>query len=163
MLNIFKSKEIISGTRTYDFYRDREVSQLQGIPVLENFGKKKDRWYIDLPEWMGPKANLEMVEGADTLLDILSKGKDRITVSFTDVKTDFPDKGVRSTLGLTHVGNGTYNVNPDDTTFSREELPQQIWLCSVTQFIFGDYPKWIEVYVHEHVEEVKPRFNLKKS
>ena len=162
MFSIFKKKEIKSGKRTYDFYKENDVTQLHGIPFLENFGGKKDRWYIDLPEWTGPKANLEMVAGADTLLDILSKGKDRVTVSFTDLKGDFAEKGVRSTVALTHKDNGTYSVDPDDTTFSREELPQEIWLCSVTQFIFGDYPKWIYVYVHENTEE-KPRFNLKKS
>ena len=31
-----------------------------------------DRWYIDLPNWKGSKADLEMVCGADTFLDEIS-------------------------------------------------------------------------------------------
>ena len=33
--------------------------------------EKSGRWYIDLPEWEGAHANLEMVAGADLLLDHL--------------------------------------------------------------------------------------------
>ena len=33
------------------------------------FNKEADRWYIDLPDWTGTKGELEMVAGADTLLD----------------------------------------------------------------------------------------------
>ncbi len=43
------------------------------------FYKEKDgRWYVDLPEWTGSKADLEMVCGADTLLDKLSKEGNRV-------------------------------------------------------------------------------------
>ena len=36
------------------------------------FKKEEDnKWYIDLTEWTGDKADLEMVAGADILLDIL--------------------------------------------------------------------------------------------
>ena len=38
-------------TKNYDFYKEENVSVLNGIPVLEWIGKKQDRWYIDLPEW----------------------------------------------------------------------------------------------------------------
>jgi hypothetical protein len=35
------------------------------------FEKEKDnRWYIILPEWTGEKEELEMVCGADSMLDI---------------------------------------------------------------------------------------------
>jgi hypothetical protein len=32
------------------------------------------RWYIVLPWWPSPKAALEMAQGADTFLDLLSQG-----------------------------------------------------------------------------------------
>ena len=33
--------------------------------------EETERWYIDLPEWEGAHANLQMVAGADLLLDHL--------------------------------------------------------------------------------------------
>ena len=44
--------------------------------VKENTG----RWYIVLPEWTGDKEELEMVMGADTMLDILSQGDSVVDV-----------------------------------------------------------------------------------
>jgi hypothetical protein len=37
-------------------------------------------WYIDLPEWTGALAELQMVAGADTLLDELSGGNNEVFV-----------------------------------------------------------------------------------
>ena len=36
------------------------------------FNKEQGCWYIDLPNWEGTKGELQMVGGADTLLDRLS-------------------------------------------------------------------------------------------
>ncbi|MET3500543.1 hypothetical protein ABIC45_002134 [Mucilaginibacter rubeus] len=36
------------------------------------------RWYIDLPDWQGVKADLEMVEGADTMLDYVGEGSNEV-------------------------------------------------------------------------------------
>ena len=35
------------------------------------FNKEDGKWYIDLPDWTGTKGELQMVGGADTLLDVL--------------------------------------------------------------------------------------------
>jgi len=35
-------------------------------------GKENKRWFIDYPEWKGDKWELEMVCGADTMLDIIA-------------------------------------------------------------------------------------------
>ena len=41
------------------------------------FYKEEDnRWFVDLPEWEGDKEDLEMVMGADILLEILSGNSD---------------------------------------------------------------------------------------
>jgi hypothetical protein len=40
--------------------------------ILRFYRTTEDRWYIDLPEWKGSIADLEMIEGADTMLDKLS-------------------------------------------------------------------------------------------
>jgi hypothetical protein len=162
MLDIFKKKEVISGLRTYDFYREENVTQLQGIPLLGKFGPKKDRWYIDLPEWTGPKANLELVAGAEDMFELLSKGKERISVSFCDKLEDMftTPNAVAPHVVLRHLGGGDYSVNVTTDVYNSDEFPKEIWLCSVTEFIFGAYPEYM--YIRSN-EDVKPRFNLKKS
>ena len=41
-----------------------------------SFTKEKDnRWYVDFPEWPLSHDNLEMVAGADDLLDLLNNKK----------------------------------------------------------------------------------------
>jgi hypothetical protein len=48
------------------------------------FNKYQERWYVDLPEWDGPQDDLEMVMGADTLLDIISQGSDSVRIQISD-------------------------------------------------------------------------------
>ena len=52
------------------------------------FEKENDRWYIVLPEWEGDKEELEMVAGADTLLDIISKNDDHTFITISDKPFD---------------------------------------------------------------------------
>ena len=48
------------------------------------FYKEDNKWFVDLPEWEGEKDDLEMVMGADLLLDILSNYSDYCFVTFGD-------------------------------------------------------------------------------
>lgn len=94
------------------------------------FYKEDNRWYVDLPEWPGSKEDLEMIEGADYLLGILAgEDNDEVLVKFTDE----PFEGCHR---LTHLGNGYYNNNA-------WHGPSMIWLCYVTEFVFGNYPEFI--------------------
>jgi hypothetical protein len=92
--------------KTYDFYRIEETTQLAGIPILGLFGPKRDRWYIDIPEWQGPRANLEMVAGADTMLEVFANGQERVNVTFTNYEAN----DIEADLLLTHISGGTYTV-----------------------------------------------------
>jgi hypothetical protein len=99
---------------------------------INRFYKEKDgNWYIDLPEWSGHKADLQMVAGADILLNRLSKDTNEVTLRFS--QDWFP--GSRSLYlvkqrdekgegGADYIFEGTLNV----------------WLCSVTLFVLGEYP-----------------------
>jgi hypothetical protein len=100
--------------------------------VFENkyrFYNEDDRWYIDLPEWTGPKADLEMVEGADILLSILANDN-------TEVHVKFSDEPFEGSSILTLLSDGYYVNNA-------WHGPSMIWLCHVTEFVFGRYPKYI--------------------
>ncbi len=102
------------------------------LPV-EEFRFNRDgntcRWYVDLPNWPGTRADLEMVAGADELLELVGDGKPSVVLQ---VSVE-PIEGYEV---LKHVGNGVYR-----TDFY--EVPQ-VWLCAVTKFVFGNYPK--EIY-----------------
>ena len=91
------------------------------------FYREEDgRWYVDLPEWTGDKEELEMVSGADLLLEALGHGEAWVSVELsTDYVADWPK--------LTHVGDGFYS---NDAWHG----PSTIWLCSVTEWVFGYYP-----------------------
>jgi hypothetical protein len=95
--------------------------------------EENNRWFVELPEWEGEKEDLEMVMGADLLLDILSGNSDYCYVTFGDEPFD----GC-STLTYDHTEStpGYYN---NDAWHG----PSTIWLCSVTEFVFGRYPEKI--------------------
>jgi hypothetical protein len=42
------------------------------------------RWYIDLPEYEGMHADLEMVEGADTMLEYVGKGNHLVYLQLSE-------------------------------------------------------------------------------
>ena len=95
------------------------------------FNKEKSgRWYIYLPDWGGPKAALEMVAGADTLLDSLCNGEDTV-ILYVDTKL-FSDADKTLTYETPQV-NG-------DGAFYLTETSERVWLCGVTEFVFGVMP-----------------------
>jgi hypothetical protein len=98
-----------------------------------NFYKEDSRWYVDLPEWEGPKDDLEMVLGADLLLDILSGDYEDVHVKFSD--EPFDDAKIL-TYDHDYEIEGFYN---NDAWHG----PSTIWLCYVTEFVFGKYPERI--------------------
>jgi len=119
----------------------------------------EDRWYIDLPNWPWKKANLEMVCGADKLLDILSKGKDRVTLLVKPASKPMDETGFQELmqegwLELKQIqsslsGGATYTARGNGLeSFVRkhpltgEVSERTLWLCPVTLFVFGHYPKY---------------------
>lgn len=101
-----------------------------------------DVWYIDLPNWEGAHANLAMVAGSDLLLDCLDKGNNRVEVEV--VKSDMPlDNMVDcfrcEQIDMSLLGGSTYNV------FGVEGFDRTIWICPVTLFVLGEYPKYIYI------------------
>lgn len=90
-----------------------------------------DRWYIDLPKWEGKKEDLEMVEGADILMDIIAQ--DESVVDVTISTSYFPE--VEFTLDFRRFdrGGAWYQAKGQYHTF-------EVWLCEVTEFLFGNFP-----------------------
>lgn len=102
------------------------------------FEKEVSGWYVDLPEWTGEKADLQMVCGADLWLDILCQGEWDIWVTISDepfenaeelILTDGPD-----------MESGSWY---EAKTYIGIEYNLQMWLCDVTKFVFGHFPRTI--------------------
>jgi hypothetical protein len=110
--------------RTFKFYKD-----------------KNSLWYVDLPEWTGEKWELQMVWGADTLLELMAQGEDVVhTIMATEPfegcnvlnfdnfgRIEGPELGEGSWYHLSEYKGLSYNLT--------------LWLCDVTKFVFGDFPK----------------------
>lgn len=94
-----------------------------------------NRWYIVLPEWTGEREELEMVAGADKMLDVIAKGADTCKITMSDqgfgnadllILTDVPESG------------GAYYLLPE---WKGVPYNIQMWLCDVTLFVFdGKFP-----------------------
>lgn len=105
--------------RTFKFYK-------------ENTG----RWYVDLPEWEGEKAELEMVSGADTFLEILSQGEETVNVVLSTVPFDGSDV-LKLQTEDENIGGGWYQL----LEYVGIPYELEMWLCDVTKFVFGEMPK----------------------
>lgn len=101
-----------------------------------DFEKTTDgKWYLVLPGWMGDKEDLEMVMGADKMLDRLDfQGKNKITLRVTN----FIPSDLRislSSIGGLEIGGAFYEVHFE----SIGQAPPEIWLCDVIKTILGEF------------------------
>lgn len=99
-------------------------------------------WFIDLPNWPFAHSNLQMVSGADQLCSFLSDDKENTNIeayAADDIVPELEEAGYSSLSRLSYglMKGATYNVEKLDG-FSR-----QIWLCPVTLFVMGKYPRYI--------------------
>jgi hypothetical protein len=102
---------------------------------LLTFQKDAEGWFIVLPAWKGEKSALQMVSGADTLLDYLCNGKSVVNLTVSDK----PFRGRKVLLILTksnELGADYLYIEERETDHHYHEL----WLCPVTLFVFGEYP-----------------------
>jgi len=98
------------------------------------FTKDTDgRWYIVLPEWPESRADLEMVCGADDLLNIFDEGYGIVNLVLS---TEEFEGSMKLTLTNTDGESGTYS-------FNELNIDMDIWLCPVTKFVFDYIPEII--------------------
>lgn len=96
-------------------------------------------WYIDLPKYPGPKSALQMVCGADFMLDTLSGGKDEVNLRIS-LKPDFvtvDSFGFSESLTLAKTEQTTYG------RWYEYKYSTPVWLCPVVIYVFGYYPETI--------------------
>lgn len=99
------------------------------------------RWYVDLPDWTGTKADLEMVMGADTMLEYMSEGEDKVRTSITLEESPGYDK-LTLVEETPDAGGGYYLLD----YYRGHNINLKMWLCDVTRYVFdGKLPK--EIYI----------------
>ena len=107
------------------------------------FYKDEDGWFVDLPQWEGEKWELQMVEGADTFCDILAQGENEIYVTLSTEPFDGCDVLDLIYLGRLEgpeMGGGAWYTLE---RYANVEFDLSMWLCDVTKYVFGDFPKQI--------------------
>jgi len=99
------------------------------------------KWYLDLPEWEGPAEELEMVEGADKMLDVVSAEAEECFLEMgnepfagADTLRLLADRGKTK-------GGGDYIMD----TFKGEPIQLNMWLCEVTRSVFYGLPQIIYI------------------
>jgi hypothetical protein len=105
-----------------------------------SFKKVYGNWYCDIKGW--PEKyfpNSLMVGDASRLITLMSGGADYVTFDVVPSKKELSEEGlVRLNLTSSSVTGGGYY----ETEVGGIKLPC-VWLCPVTLFVLGRYPKYI--------------------
>lgn len=148
----YGSKVTITSVTTEQPDWAKEGETLGGIVtgggVFETFNFIKEpngNWYIVLPDWEGSKDDLQMVMGADTMLDRFAEGEDfvKLLIADRDFENSYHLKLSRKTPE--YDGGGYYSLFDP-----QEEFIMEVWLCKVTNFVFGG-----ELPINIHVSPVR--------
>ena len=108
------------------------------------FTKEPSGWYIELPAYIeqgGSKGDRAMIDGADTMLNIMANGASSITLTFDDKEFKDADKVVLIEKCNPYIGGGDYIIKE----WEGKSYNQRLWLCAVTEFVFGYLPETIFV------------------
>lgn len=113
--------------------------------MIKRFYKEQDgKWYVDLPEWTGSKADLQMVCGADTMLDIIAEDENEVNLQLS-----LEDSEESDVLEFMHLAtdweNGAFYKMKSYKGF---DFNLKIWLCDVTKYVFGEFPK--NIYIKKY-------------
>jgi hypothetical protein len=110
-----------------------QVSELESV-ILRFYKSRDEYWYVDMPEWEGSIDALEMVRGADDMLDELSSNTGR-DVYLQISTSSFDDCERLIKIQDDVVGGGAYYG------YASTYEPRVIWLCSVSNWYFGCHPE----------------------
>lgn len=106
---------------------------------LHTFNKETNgEWYVDLPDYPGAKADLQMVLGADTMLDIMAQGENVVRVTLGTEERG----GLDALEFIRHEeAEGAWYLMK---SYRGIEYNLEMWLCDVTAYVFnGEFPKTI--------------------
>ena len=113
------------------------------------------KWYYDFKHWGFEHTNLEMVAGADDLCEFYANGQNDVTVNIKcsdkplKCPTTICDEFITEPLPKEWTswkdkliwGRNYIHVDPND-----ENKITKMWICPVTLFVLGRYPKYLYIY-----------------
>ena len=114
------------------------------IIKVHQFYKTGSEWYIDLPEFLeqgGSVGDLQMVDGADTMLDLMVGDAGLVTLHISTHPFAGADVVELIEKCDPYIGGGNYIMR----AYEGNKVNRQMWLCQVTAFVFGDIPEKIFV------------------
>jgi len=106
---------------------------------LRFYKENNNRWFVDLPNWTGSKYDLEMVAGADKMLEYMAEGEQQVWIILSEDEFENSDKLYFIRLA-TEIDDGAFYKLEK---YKGVEIGLEMWLCDVTKFVFGDFPKII--------------------
>ena len=111
---------------------------------MYKFIKTGKEWYIDLPAYIehgGTMGDLQMVEGADKMLDMMAGNNNTVVLTIAKEPFDNADMLELTEICDPYIGGGYYLMQ----IFEGATINQTIWLCQVTEFVFQEIPPRIFV------------------
>jgi len=135
------------------FFQSMSPNFVKKNDMKKRFYKQNGIWYIDLPEFLeqglGTLADLMMVDGADTFLDHLAVNQSEVEVYFSEKPFD------EAKFTLLTEAQGKNNSLFSFFRFAPAQYGcyyrvselnnHRLWLCPVTEYVFGAYPDKIWV------------------
>ena len=108
------------------------------------FIKLSNRWFVDIP-YEGNVSDLEMVFGADTLLECYSDGERIVHVYIPETEEDYRDYTFETIC--TQVFLTKKCQDNDGTTYAvtSSRYRSDIWLCPVFNLLIGESPEIMHV------------------
>ena len=133
----YSFKDLLHGAKVMSrsVFGRRHKYQLQ-------FNHEEDgNWYVDYPGWPFDHHNLMMVAGADELCEFLSDDDKFAHISVIPSNKPLDKPGYACLIQGEHTltGGSTYNVT------ALPSFEREIWLCPVTLFVLGHYPKYLYI------------------
>lgn len=133
-------------------YTLKDLTNGAAVMARSVFGQKKEYelqfnheadgcWYVDFPNWPFDHHNLMMVAGADDLCAFLSDDDKHTYIKVIPSSKEENHPGYAKLIQKEYslAGGSTYQVT------GLEGFNQDIWLCPVTLFVLGKYPKYMYV------------------
>ena len=105
--------------------------------MILKFYREDDNWYIDAPTWKGRKSALQMVAGADTLLELIGGGNPIVKIYVTEEY--FGGSNCLEFVKKSWFNGADYIIK----NYDGNDINLKVWLCGVTKFVLGKFPKKI--------------------
>ncbi len=118
--------------------------QKQSVIKSYRFLKTGTEWHMDLPEYIergGAAVDLQMVEGADKMLDMMAGTENTVVLSIAKEPFEGADVLILTAKDDTQKGGGYYIMKQ----YQGQEINLSMWLCKVTEFVLGEIPPKIFV------------------